>query len=162
MSGIRNRFVISVLKQVHFSSQLASNHLLWKVPHPFFNPVINCQVSQVYAILLFNSEHHFKRFEQSKCKVTLGMLHLCESGHFIIIQSDSEFQLNQQPPLEPQSCKSPLFFPPPFIQKLHIIAIQYPTVTKGNSHLLNLQFKVALLINTLVISCIFQTGGQSP
>lgn len=28
MSGIRNRFVISVLKQVQFSSELASNHLL--------------------------------------------------------------------------------------------------------------------------------------
>lgn len=37
MSGIRNRFVFSVLEQVHFSSVLTSHHLLWKVsghPHP--------------------------------------------------------------------------------------------------------------------------------
>lgn len=31
MSGIRNRFVFSVPEQVHFSSVLTSNHLLWKV-----------------------------------------------------------------------------------------------------------------------------------
>lgn len=53
MSRIRNRFVISVLKQVHFSSQRASNHLLGQVPHPVLNLVINCQESTEQSLCCF-------------------------------------------------------------------------------------------------------------
>lgn len=69
-------------------------HLFWKLLCSFLKLLITCQASieqsRCYFTLWFWASF-WSRLLKSKCKVTLGISHLCASGYFIIIHSEFEF-----------------------------------------------------------------------